>query len=93
MTKLKVEKTHPHGEKCEDFQSALNWGFIVVIAGEPQIAGRLPKTAKAVNAETGEKYNPSDFMLNLIIEFCPFCGERIFEKPLDEPEPDMESEW
>ena len=80
MTQLKIEKKHPHGEKCEDFQSALNWGFIVVIAGEPQIAGRLLKTAKAVNAETGEKYNPSDFMLNLIIEFCPFCGERIFEK-------------
>ena len=77
--KLKVEKTHPHGEKCEDFRRALDYGLIVVIENEPQIKGKVPETAKVGNILTGEKYNSSDFMLNLIIYFCPFCSERIFE--------------
>ena len=67
-------------EKCEDFRRDLDYGLIVVIEDEPQIKGRLPNTAKVGNLLTGEKYNPNDFMLNLIIRFCPFCGERIFEE-------------
>ena len=78
--KLKVEKTHPHGVTCEDFQRALDYGLIVVIENEPQIKGKVPETAKVGNLLTGEKYNPSNFMLNLVIRFCPFCGENIFEE-------------
>ena len=78
--KQEIEKTHPHGVTCEDFRRALDYGLILVIENEPQINGKMPETAKVGNLITGEKYNPSDFMLNLVIYFCPFCGERIFEK-------------
>lgn len=81
--KLKIQKTHPHGEKCEDFRRALDYGLIVIIEGEPQIKGKLPETAKAGNLKTGEKYNPDNFMLNLVINFCPFCAERIFEEKVE----------
>lgn len=87
MTQLKVEKKHPHGEKCEDFRRALDYGLILIIEGEPQIVGKLPKEAKVGNIITGEKYNPNDFTLNLVIGFCPFCGEQLslpFLKDLEE---------
>lgn len=91
--KLKVEKTHPHGEKCEDFRRALEYNFIAIIENEPQIIGKLPKTAKAGNLLTGEKYDPSTFMFNFIIEFCPFCGERIYEKPSIDNNPFFNEEF
>lgn len=81
--KLKIQKTHPHGEKCEDFRKAMDYGIIIVIDNQPQIKGKLPEIAKAGNLITGEKYNPSDFMLNIIIKFCPFCAERIFEEKVE----------
>ena len=76
--KLKVEKTHPHGEKCEDFRRALDYGLIVVIENEPQIKGKVPETAKVGNLITVKKHYPDNFMLNLIIQFCPFCSERVY---------------
>ena len=75
--KLQIEKTHLHGEKCEDFRRALDYGLIIVIENEPQIAGKLPKTAKVGNLLTGETYNSDTFMFNLVIKFCPFCSEKI----------------
>ena len=86
MTQLKVKKTHPHGEKCEDFRRALDYGLIVVIEGEPQIKGKVPETAKVGNLITGEKYDADNFMLTLIIQFCPFCSERVFEEKVEEEE-------
>lgn len=81
---LKVEKTHPHGKKCENFRDALKWGMIIVVEGEPQIKGKPPKGATAGNVLTGETYNPQDFAMNMVIEYCPFCGKKIYNYPKDE---------
>lgn len=82
--KLKIQKIHPHMEKCEGFRRALGYGLIIVIDNEPQIMGKLPETTKVGNLLTGEKYNSDNFMLNLVINFCPFCSERIFEEKIEE---------
>jgi len=74
---LKIEKTHPHGKDCYDFSSALEWGLIIVIDEEVQITGKLPEGATAGNVLTGEKYDPTTFLMNMVIKFCPFCGKKL----------------
>jgi len=76
MTKEQSEY-HPHVHKCIDFYDALRYGHIVVIEGEPQIKGVLPEGAKAGNVLTGEEYDPKDFVFNLVISHCPFCGQEL----------------
>jgi len=78
------EKTHPHASSCENFETALRLGLAAVINGEPQIVGRLSDDQKVGNIETGEKYDPKNFMLNFVIRFCPFCGKKIYEYPDEE---------
>lgn len=80
---LKVEKEHPHGKKCHDFADALRWGLLIVIEGEPMIVGKPPKEATAGNVLTGEKY-PQEFNLNMVIHFCPFCGEQVYADTSDD---------
>lgn len=77
---LEIKKTHPHDKECESFNEALKFGHIIIIEDEPQIPGKLPKDAKAGNILTGEVYDPQNFILNMVINFCPFCGKQIFEK-------------
>lgn len=76
---LKVEKEHWHGEECEYFEKALRFGHITIIEGEPQITGKPAKDAEMGNILTGEKYNPENFALNMVIKFCPFCAKKIYE--------------
>lgn len=81
---LKVENTHPHGKDCKNFADALKWGIIIIIEGEPQIAGKMPEGVKAGNVITGEKYDPATFGMNMVITHCPFCGIKIFELKKEE---------
>jgi len=74
---LNVSKYHPHADSCHDFSDALKYGHITVIEGEPQIKGVLPEGAKAGNVITGEEYDPKDFVFNLVISHCPFCGQEL----------------
>lgn len=76
---MEVKKEHPHSKECESFEEALKHGFIVVINGEPQIKGKLPEGAEVGNILTGETYDPSDFVMNMVVSFCPFCGKKLTE--------------
>lgn len=77
---LEVKHEHPHSEVCESFKLALEYGHLIVIEGEIQIQGRLPKGAKTGNIITGEKYDPEQFHFNIAITYCPFCGQPIKKK-------------
>lgn len=74
---FKVERSHPHSEKCEDFKNALRLRHIGIFDGELQLIGRPPREAGIGNILTGEKYDPEDFFLNMVFNFCPFCGEKL----------------
>jgi len=74
---LNVSKHHPHTDACQVFSDALKFGHLVVIEGEPQIKGVLPEGAKAGNVLTEEEYDPKGFYFNLVIRYCPFCGEEL----------------
>jgi hypothetical protein len=77
MRTLSIETTHPHARDCENFSRALELGLITIIEGEPQIVGRVPDTARVGNILTGECYDSKEFCLNLVIEYCPFCGKSL----------------
>jgi len=74
---LKVSKEHPHCKECDDFDQSLKYGLIMMIEDEPQIRGSLPKGSKAGNVLTGETYDPKDFILNMVIKYCPFCSKEL----------------
>lgn len=86
---MEVLKKHKHMEECADFASAVNFGIIGVIGGEPMILGKLPADAKIGNVLTKEDYDPKEFALNYVVTYCPFCGLEIYE-PIEEDDYEMQ---
>ena len=94
IKKFKEENKHPHALVCEKFEEGFNLKFFMVKEDEVTIQSRLPKDAEVGNVITNEEYNPDEYIMALVINHCPFCGESLefgitFDNMIESMEKDM----